>query len=154
MIREVLVHEHRAAVLALCLAHTRNLHDAEDLVQDVFVRAFDKLDSLRDVAKARAWLLQIARRMCADHIRRRARPEPLAEAVAPAGEPREAGVARLLLAIAALPPDFRETITLYYLDGRDCAGVAASLGVSTAAVRQRLVRARLRLHELLAEAET
>ncbi|MHC4444505.1 MAG: RNA polymerase sigma factor [Planctomycetota bacterium] len=62
-------------------------------------------------------------------------------------------MARLQAAISKLPEDYRETISLYYLDGRKCSGVAESLGISEVAVRQRLVRARLMLHDLLVEDE-
>ena len=55
-----LVRYHAAAVLALCLAHTPSVHDAQDVMQDVFVKAFTKIDTLREPAKARSWLLQIA----------------------------------------------------------------------------------------------
>jgi len=60
-----------------------------------------------------------------------------------------AGAAPTQTAIAALPDSQREAITLYYLDGRNCAGVAAALGISEPAVRQRLLRGRLMLHRLL-----
>jgi RNA polymerase sigma-70 factor (ECF subfamily) len=152
---EALTREHRKAVLALCLAHVRDIHEAEDRVQDVFLRACDKLHTLRDASKARAWLLQIARRLCIDHARRERPPEPLGEDHAPVVQMAENDrTEHLLSAVAKLPEDFRETIVLYYMDGRSSAGVAASLGISPAAVRQRLVRARLRLHELLTEDQT
>jgi len=148
-----LVRAHRSAVLAVCLAHSHDIHEAEDRVQDVFVKALRKLDTLRDPSKARAWLLQIARRTCADHGRRTVHHAPLGEHVAAPSRPADERTQRLLAAIAKLPEDFRETIVLYYLDGRSCASVAASLETTEAAVRQRLVRARLRLHEMLTEDE-
>ena len=120
MTPETLVRSYAPAVLAVCAANTRNLHDAEDVMQDVFVKAIAKLDTLRDHSRVRAWLLQIARRTCIDHY---------------------------------LPDNYRETIALYYLDGRSCAGVAQSLNISEAAVRQRLVRARLMLHDILVKEE-
>ena len=150
---DALNQEHRPAVLALCLAHSRDIHEAEDRVQDVFVRALDKLHTLRDAAKARAWLLQIARRICIDGARRELRPEPLTDQVAAPRTGSDQRVEHLLAAVAKLPDEFRETLLLYYLGGGSCATVAADLGISAAAVRQRLVRGRLRLHELLTEDE-
>jgi RNA polymerase sigma-70 factor (ECF subfamily) len=58
---------------------------------------------------------------------------------------------RLHEAIQKLPQNYREAIVLYYLDGRNCSGVATSLGTTEPAVRQRLVRARAMLHDLLQE---
>jgi RNA polymerase sigma-70 factor (ECF subfamily) len=148
-----LLREHRPAVLALCLAHSRDIHEAEDRVQDAFLKALDKLPTLRDPSRARPWLLQIARRLCIDYSRRRTAHKPITEHPAQPPAAVDERIERLLAAVAKLPDDFRETVVLYYLNGRSCAGVAASLGTSAATVRQRLVRARLRLHELLTEDE-
>jgi RNA polymerase sigma-70 factor, ECF subfamily len=142
---------HARAVFAVCLANTRNYHDAEDLVQAVFLKAIAKISSLRDPARARAWLLQAARRQCIDFHRRRKRTEPLRDE--PQISPSIGSVLseRLHEAIQELPRHYREAIALYYVDGHDCSAVAASLGATEAAVRQRLVRARAMLHDLLQE---
>ena len=120
-------------------------------MQEVFVTALTKLDQLRDHRKARAWLLQIARRRCIDH-HRRTTPAALVSGDLPdRAAPDNPRIELLRAAIAQLPETYREAITLYYMDGRNCVGVADSLGISPAAARQRLVRARLMLHELLRE---
>ena len=150
---EVLVREHASAVLGLCIAHMKNFHDGEDVMQDVFLKAFTRIDTLRDHTRARQWLLKIARRMCIDHFRKRRTVRPIAEADAvPARvDSGDEHTMRVHTAVSKLPEGYRDVIGLYYLDGRDCAGVARSLGISNAAVRRRLTRARLILHELLAE---
>ncbi|MHC4499850.1 MAG: RNA polymerase sigma factor, partial [Planctomycetota bacterium] len=71
---EGLVRKYASAVLGLCLAHTKNFHDSEDIMQEVFLKAMMKLKTLRDETRARPWLLQIARRLCADYYRQR-RPQ-------------------------------------------------------------------------------
>src|SRR5512136_554404 len=68
---------HAQAVFAVCLANTHNYHDAEDVMQAVFLKAIRKISSLREPARGRAWLLQAARRECVDLHRRRKRLEPL-----------------------------------------------------------------------------
>jgi RNA polymerase sigma-70 factor, ECF subfamily len=142
---------HAQAVFAVCLANTQNYHDAEDVTQAVFLKAVAKTTSLREPASARAWLLQVARRECVDFHRRRKPVEPLLdEPLAPATG-GNALAERLHEAIQKLPRNYREAIVLYYLDGRNCSGVAASLGTTEPAVRQRLVRARAMLHDLLEE---
>ncbi|KPK38125.1 MAG: hypothetical protein AMJ65_13340 [Phycisphaerae bacterium SG8_4] len=149
----MLVRDHASAVLGLCIAHVKNFHDGEDIMQDVFLKAFTRLDTLRDHARARQWLLKIARRMCIDHFRKRRTRRPIAdaEAVAARADYSNEHMARVHAALSKLPDGYRDTISLYYLDGHDCAGVARSLGISNAAVRRRLTRARLMLHELLVE---
>ena len=145
---------HAQAVFAVCLANTRNYHDAEDVAQAVFVKAIAKISSLREAARARAWLLQVARRECIDFHRRRKRAEPLLEE--PLTRPPSGSVLgeHLHEAISKLPQNYREAIALYYLDGRNCSSVAVSLGTTATAVRQRLVRARAMLHDLLQEEQT
>ncbi len=149
----VLVHRYAPAVLAVCAANTRSIHDAEDVMQDVFLKAIAKLDTLRDHSRVRAWLLQIARRTCVDHYRGRRPAVALPDDVPADGERNNPAIKRLHAAMSQLPDNYRETIALYYLDGRSCAGVAQSLNISEAAVRQRLVRARLMLHDLLVKEE-
>jgi RNA polymerase sigma-70 factor (ECF subfamily) len=142
---------HAQAVFAVCLANTQNYHDAEDVLQAVFMKAIAKTSSLREPTRARAWLLQVARRACVDFHRRRKPVEPLVEEPSSPAAGGNAVCERLHEAIQKLPRNYREAIVLYYLDGRNCAGVAASLGMTEPAVRQRLVRARAMLHDLLGE---
>lgn len=149
---ESLVRRYASAVLGLCLAHTKNVHDGEDIMQEVFLKAFSKFHTLREPGNARAWLLQIARRSCIDHYRRRTPDRQIPEGTpAPPQQTGDDRVKHLHRAISELPETFREPITLYYINGRNCSSVAKTLGVSESAVRSRLSRARLKLHEILAE---
>jgi len=149
---EKLVRDHASVVLGFCINFTKNFHDSEDIMQDVYLQAFTKLRSLRDPTRVRPWLLKIAKRMCIDYYRKRQPCYSIAEVDEPARpDYGNEHIIRVHTAISTLPEDYRETITLYYLDGQDCAGVARSLRISEAAVRQRLVRARLMLHDKLVE---
>jgi len=148
---EMLVHRYASAVLGLCIAHTKNFHDSEDIMQEVLLKAITKLGTLRDESRVRSWLLQIARRMCVDYYRERRSTEAISDEVAAPSDAADENIKCLHEAISKLPDGYREPITLYYLDGRNCASVARTLGISEDAVRSRLVRARLRLHEILSE---
>jgi RNA polymerase sigma-70 factor (ECF subfamily) len=144
-----LVRQHLRAVLAICLARAGNLHDAEDLSQEVFLKAFRKIASLRDQAKTRSWLFQIARRVCADHHRCFRRASPLPEDLADTTEADDPRLDRLDAALSELASDDREPLVLYYLGGEDCRQVASDLGISESAARQRLFRARAKLQAIL-----
>jgi len=146
---EMLIRKYSAAVLGLCIAHTKNFHDGEDIMQEVFLKAITKLKTLRDETRARSWLLKIARRMCVDYYRQHSSSEPVPDDLPAPSDPADEHISRLHKAISRLPEGYREPITLYYLDGRKCASVARTLGISEDAVRSRLVRARLRLHQIL-----
>jgi len=151
---DALFRAHAQAVYAVCLANTQNHHDAEDIMQAVFLKSIAKASSLREPARVRAWLMQVARRMCVDFHRKRKQTEPLL--AEPPTPPLHGEVAceRLHEAIQKLPQNYREAIVLYYLDGRKCSSVADCLGIAEPAVRQRLVRARAMLHDLLQEDRT
>ena len=140
---------HGQAVFALCLANTRDYHDAEDVMQAVFVKAVARASTLREPARARAWLLQVARRECIDFHRRQKPVKPLLDEPSTPAAEGDTVCGRLHEAIQKLPQSYREAIVLYYLDGRDCSAVAVSLGTTEQAVRQRLVRGRAMLHDLL-----
>jgi RNA polymerase sigma-70 factor (ECF subfamily) len=148
---QMLVQKYSSAVLALCIAHTKNFQDSEDIMQEVFLKAFTKIHTLRDASRARPWLLQIARRMCIDYKRKRTTNQLIPEDMPAPPETGDENIERLHEAISKLPDDYREPITLYYLDGRNCASVARILGLSEDAIRSRLVRARYKLHEILSE---
>jgi len=151
---EMLVREHASAVLGVCLAHTRNVHDGEDVMQEVFLKAISKLGTLRDPRLARAWLLQIARRTCIDRYRRASHTPVSVELPQDVADPRpnaDDRIERLHSAIGRLPEIYREPILLYYMNGHSCTSVAKSLGLTETAVRSRLARARLQLHEMLSE---
>ena len=148
---EMLVRDHSSAVRAVCLVYARNIHDSEDLMQEVFLKAVIKISSLRDTKRARPWLLQIARRICIDHHRKKHYTQRLSDDIPAQNEAISPEWAQLHRALVRLPDEYREVVSLYYLDGRKCARVAEMLGISDSAVRQRLVRARLMLHDMLVE---
>ena len=151
---QMLVLKYASSVLGLCIARTKNFHDSEDIMQEVFLKAVTKLDTLRDPSRARPWLLQIARRMCIDYYRNRSSARSIPDDVLAPQKQVNENIERLYEAISQLPDGYREPITLYYLNGHNCASVAETLGISEDAVRSRLDRARLRLHEILSEGTT
>ncbi|WP_149195029.1 RNA polymerase sigma factor [Luteimonas suaedae] len=151
-------------VTAVALAITRDVPASEDIAQEAFLKAWQQLGRLHNPTSFLPWLRQIARNLAHDHLRaNRHRPLDgevaelaIAQAADPAGTPmrqlidheREAVAAEL---ISELPEDSREVLLLYYREGRNSRQVASLLGLSEAAVRKRLSRARSCLRtELLA----
>lgn len=147
-------------VTAVALAITRDVPASEDIAQDAFLAAWQNLKRLQNPASFLPWLRQITRNLARDHLRAgRHRPldgEGAEIAIALAADPsptpaeqlaedeRERAAAEL---IAALPDDSREALLLYYREGQRSQQVAALLGLSDAAVRKRLSRARQALRE-------
>ena len=149
----VALRQHLPAVLAVCLAHTRNSADAEDLVQETFLKALVHIHDLRDPERVRPWLLQIARNLCINH-HRRARPiQALPKDLLAKPAPVHPELEQLQAALAQLPEEYGEAVSLYYLDSKNCAEVASALGISCGAARMRLSRGRWMLQELMKESE-
>ena len=151
-------------VTAIALAIVRDVPASEDIAQEAFLAAWQHLRRLQNPASFLPWLRQITRNLARDHLRAQ-RNRPLdglgAElAIASAADPsptpveqlaadeREAAAAEL---ISALPADSREVLLLYYREDQSSKQVAALLGLSDAAVRKRLSRARMALREDLLE---
>ena len=147
-------------VTAVALAITHDVPASEDIAQEAFLSAWQHLKRLQNPASFLPWLRQITRNLARDHLRA-ARHRPLdgetAElAIALAADPaptpaqkmiedeREQAAAEL---ISALPEDSRELLLLFYREGQSSQQVAALLGLSDAAVRKRLSRARQDLRE-------
>jgi len=153
-----LVTRHQASVyrLARHLAATRD--EAEDVLQQTFLSAWQGVAGYRGDASVRTWLLTIARHAAVNRRVRESR-EPLdatplddlgiragwggpnPEQLAVAAEQRD----RLAAALAGLAADEREVLTLRDLEGLAGDDVAAMLGLTVAAMKSRLHRARLRL---------
>lgn len=132
---------------------TRNPGVADDVVQETLMRAWTRLDSLKDEGAVKPWLLKIARREAARHFGRKrhviASIHDLVETNDPAlarHDPQDDRDVRD--AIFALEDDYREPLVLQVLLGLTTAEIAAVTGVNQATVLTRLFRARNKLRTL------
>ncbi len=142
------------------VAHSilRSRAEAEEVVQDVFVRVLERRSSLRTVRDMRVWLTRIAWNLAIDR-RRRLRPEQLDEAFArglisastPADDAIEESerMAAVLREVERLPKSERHVLLLSAVEDFEMAEIAAVLERSESAVRALLFRARARLRERL-----
>jgi RNA polymerase sigma-70 factor (ECF subfamily) len=155
---EELVRRHLKSAHAVALGVLGNPADAEDVCQDAFLAALEKLEECRDPERFAAWLLRIVRNRALNFRERRSlrEGEPLERvAVAAAGDDpgREAERSelreRLLAALAGLPDSQREVVLLHDLEGWRHRDIAEMLGTTEGAVRVRLLQARRRLRATL-----
>lgn len=148
---EQLVLTHEDTLYRAALALLGDVQEAEDAVQDAFLRYIEKRPVLNDGDHARAWLLRVTINGCKSRLRApwRRRRVPMPESLsAAAPEEREA-----LEAVYALPPRDRAVVHLFYYEGYKTAEIAAMTGEAEGTVRSRLSRARKKLKALL-EGET
>lgn len=132
---------------------------AADLLQDVFVKALRQGEGFCTLDNPRAWLFQVARNALVDRARTSHRAEPLpddlADTAAPAVEPPEPVDALadcLARTLAELAPDDAAVLQACDLHGQTQREFAAAQGLSLAAAKSRLLRARQRLRERLTQA--
>lgn len=141
-------------VRAVCYDATHNLADAQDLAQDVFIRAYEKLDRLRDPDRFGRWLMGIARLRCREWQRtaRRAEGRHVGfnndEPAAP--NPSDNGsAAQLRKAITELPRKERLALHTFYLQGKSAEHARKIMGLSRSGFYRVLERARRRLEKSL-----
>jgi RNA polymerase sigma-70 factor (ECF subfamily) len=152
-----LVRRHYRAAYAVALAVLGNPMDAEDVCQDAFLRALERLDSLRKPERFSAWLLQIVRNQARNFrsYRRLRSARPLDESSAAADEDpaREAERQELRRelesALSGLSEIEREVVLLHDLEGWKHREIAEALGLSEGMSRQHLMGARRLLRERL-----
>ncbi len=152
-----LVRRTQPAVWRLCRALGSG-GDADDLVQETYLRALRALHSYRGEAPFAVWLLAIGRRVCADHVRRQIRQRRLAEQLR---GPRHDGAGRHDLAAAhdlddlldQLRAERREAFVLTQIVGLSYEEAAGVTTCPVGTIRSRVARARGDLLELLRRAE-
>ena len=143
-----LVRRHAGAVAAYARAITRNGWDAEEAVQETFLRAWKYLDTFDRRGSFEGWLIRICRNCVIDLAERDSRREqPTADVIELAIEPDHRGEVHDLLDRLPLPQ--REVLVLCGMFGYDYEAAAHILDVPVGTVRSRLSRARAGLAELL-----
>lgn len=138
-----------ATLYRLAFSYCRNREDAEDIVQEVFLRYLKQKNEFPDEQKRKSWLLKVTANACKDLLRApwRCRCCSLEEAMEPAVLMQEES--ELLSAVLGLPAKYRGVVHLYYYEDQTVAEIAAVLNLSESAVRMRLMRARQKLREEL-----
>ena len=158
---EQVVREHSGRVYRLAYRLTGNVHDAEDLTQEVFVRVFRSLSSYTP-GTFEGWLHRITTNLFLDQARRKAKIR--FDALADDAETRipsravtpDVAVLDGLFdddvesALAALPPDFRDAVVLADLEELSYEEIADTLGIKVGTVRSRIHRGRVLLRQTLA----
>lgn len=147
------VRRYQEAVFGIALARLRNFHEAEDIAQQVFLEAYERLDALADPSRLAAWLRSITVHQCIDLLRRRRDNVDLdtVEAEVSHGPLPDVALERhelrqqVMDAIGKLSKTQRETTTLFYMGRYSLKQIAAMQEVPLGTVKRRLHDARERL---------
>jgi RNA polymerase sigma-70 factor, ECF subfamily len=162
---ELLFERYRTLVFRFAYQMVPRRDDAEDIVQEAFVRAYQNLHKYRDEAKFTTWLLRIVTNLCTDQARMSQRRQALEQQEASGAltwmtegeiedpvnnleEDRRKHALRR--ALAALPAHHRSVIVLRDLEERDYNDIAAILGCTVGGAKLRVLRARRALKDRIA----
>jgi RNA polymerase sigma-70 factor (ECF subfamily) len=144
---EELVRRLQRRVFGLAYQHLRDACEAEDLTQEIFLRLYRNLYKFDPERRFEPWFWKLAANACLNYARRRV-PVPQELPVLSASPPEETGLAA---ALAELDPGYRLPILLHYYADLPVEEVAGAMGLTVAAVKSRMHRARALLRRALAE---
>lgn len=162
---ERLFERHRTLVFRFAYQMVPRRDDAEDIVQEAFVRAYQNIDRYRDEAKFTTWLLRIVTNLCTDQARMSTRRQALEQQESGGGltwmtvgtteDPiqnleADRRVDALRRALAALPAHHRSAIILRDVEERDYSEIAKILGCTVGGAKLRVLRARRALKDRVA----
>lgn len=141
------VEEYGNSLFRLCTVMLQNKEDAQDAVQECFLRYITKAPDFSDNEHEKAWLIRVATNICRDMLRWRKHSSFLSlDEIRniSSGEDN----AQILGLLVSLEEKYRIIIHLHYVEGYKTDEISAMLGISSAAVRKRLQRGRDMLREL------
>ena len=148
-----LVARYSRYVYAICIRGFRlSEEDAEDVFQDVFTRAFLRLDTLRDDAALRPWLAQLTRRRCLDAVTTSGREQPLEGIVADEGgtdlsEVEEAFALRE--AVAGLSAACQDILDRFFAQDQSYRTISEELDIPPGTIASRIARCLRKLRDEL-----
>ncbi len=141
------VNEYGSSLYRLCSVMTGNREDADDALQECFLRYVEKAPDFNDGEHEKAWLIRVASNICKDILRKRKY-----QSFVSLDEIRNLGVcednAQILETLISLEEKYRIVIHLHYVEGYKAREIASMLGITEAAVKKRLQRGRDALREI------
>ena len=147
-----LVERYARYVYAITQAFRLGDADADDVFQETFARAYERLDTLRDDAALRPWIAQLTRRLCLDTIAKRGREQPAEELVADEGagdfaEIEEAFEVRE--AVTTLPEACQEILDRFFARDQSYKTISSELDIPAGTIASRIARCLVKLRDEL-----
>ena len=146
------VEKYGTMLFRLCLTLVKDYDDAEDAVQDTYIKYLTKAPQFNDSEHEKAWLIRVATNICKNMIRFRKRNSSLC-----LEEIGEIGVSEtdsgIFEAIMSLPAKYKLVMDLHYIEGYTASEISTITGVNADAVRKRMQNGRKLLKKTLEEAE-
>ena len=141
------VREYGNSILRLCTVMTGNRDDADDALQECFLRYMEKAPDFSDAEHEKAWIIRVATNICKDILRQRKRRSFIS-----LDEIRNLGTtednAQILGMLVSLEEKHRIIIHLHYVEGYKINEIASLLGITESAAKKRLQRSRDALRKI------
>ena len=149
-----LVETYADTILRVSYTYLHSTQDAEDICQDVLLKALNRAERFESAEHERAWIIRVAINAAKDLLRRQSGRatvalDDIAELVAPARATEHELEESVLERVMALPLEYREAIYLHYYEGYSIKQIAAIVHASESAVATRLSRGRSKLRPAL-----
>lgn len=153
---EELVERFSRYVYAICIrSFSLGREAAEDVFQEVFARAYEQLDRLRDDGAIKPWLAQTTRRLCIDHLRKGGREEVVEEVPEPDDPPDwEEELDHALTvraALGSLPDECQEVLDRFFARDESYATISGALDIPAGTIASRISRCLAKLREALSD---
>lgn len=143
---------HVDMVYRVCYSFMKNQTDAEDMVQETFLRLLSNQKKFTDERHEKAWLIVTASNLCKDTLKKWWRTNENIDDY-PDLPQKTNGSSAVMEAILSLSDDYKTAVYMYYYEGYSTAEIAQFLRCPDATVRSRLARARKQLQAMLGGAE-
>ncbi len=149
---EMAVEKYGDMLFRLCITLVKDYDDAEDAVQDTYIKYITKAPQFRDAEHEKAWLIRVATNICKNMIRFRNRNTSLS-----LDDIGEIGVSEtdsgIFEAITALPAKYKIVMDLHYIEGYTASEISEIIGIKPDTVRKRMQTGRKLLKKNLEETE-
>jgi RNA polymerase sigma-70 factor, ECF subfamily len=159
---QILVRRYHKPIYSLMIRMIKDVMTAEDLTQETFARAYEKLRSFKTRKRFFPWLYSIGINLCKDHLRRQGIRDHIFSDKSDSGQwPDPDGqnclknadcvleVEQVALALGKLPLQYSEPMLLYYREGLTVSEIADALNISSATAKVRIHRGREKLKQML-----
>jgi RNA polymerase sigma-70 factor (ECF subfamily) len=129
--------------------------EADDILQELYIKMHENINSLKSREKIRPWIYQITRNLIADHFRETTRVlnnDEIRSSVMPVSSPQKfmtQAISDMVTMMDSLPPEYCEALCLTELEGMSQKDYALKLGISYSGAKSRVQRARFMLRDML-----
>ncbi len=157
--QQKLYEEYYSQMISVCLRYANNQDDALDLMHEGFIKVFNHISKYQPGTSLVAWMRRIMVNTCIDHYRKntRRRTEDIEEAFQVKSLDPDAvsqcSEHEILEAVQSLSPAYRTVFNLYVMEGFSHREISELIGITESTSRSNLVKARLKLQEILVSRE-